>query len=349
MRAALDLEGRHATHEGLRVLARLRVGRRHCQGGLKSEVQHLATGKVPPGQACFTAGLGRNTYGTGCFMLMHTGARFQTSGNGLNTTSAAQATPKPEFALEGSVFIGGAVVQWLRDGLGAIQGSHQVQALAENVPDAGGVMFVPAFTGPGAPYWEPQLRCAHCAHCAHVSRWVNGPNARRDDASAAAAIRPGDDLEPVPVRVVPIDAAPAIGVVDPARLLLAGIGPVRQAALADAPEDSVELVLADEKRVVLHFDVARRLNEIEGDGIVELDAEKRADAHRRRAAEHLGQKPCRGLRIPRRNDGVIELDRHGVQRWSIFLVGRDGQAVFLALPRAQPYQALGVKTRVVEG
>ena len=108
------------------------------------------------GQACFSAGLAKNTYGTGCFMLMHTGAQFQTSGNGLITTSAAQATTKPEFALEGSVFIGGAVVQWLRDGLGAIQGSHQVQALAESVPDAGGVVFVPAFTGLGAPYWQPQ-------------------------------------------------------------------------------------------------------------------------------------------------------------------------------------------------
>ena len=108
------------------------------------------------GQACFSAGLAKNTYGTGCFMLMHTGEQFQTSGNGLITTSAAQTTTKPEFALEGSVFIGGAVVQWLRDGLGAIQGSHQVQALAESVPDAGGVVFVPAFTGLGAPYWQPQ-------------------------------------------------------------------------------------------------------------------------------------------------------------------------------------------------
>lgn len=108
------------------------------------------------GQACFSAGLAKNTYGTGCFMLMHTGAQFQTSANGLITTSAAQPTPTPEFALEGSVFIGGAVVQWLRDGLRAIQGSHQVQSLAASVPDAGGVVFVPAFTGLGAPYWQPQ-------------------------------------------------------------------------------------------------------------------------------------------------------------------------------------------------
>ena len=112
------------------------------------------------GQACFKAGLAKNTYGTGCFMLMHTGAQFQTSTNGLITTSAAQATVTPEFALEGSVFIGGAVVQWLRDGLQAIKGSGEVQTLAESVPDSGGVMFVPAFTGLGAPYWKPDARGA---------------------------------------------------------------------------------------------------------------------------------------------------------------------------------------------
>ena len=110
------------------------------------------------GQACFKAGLVKNTYGTGCFMLMHTGDKFQTSGNGLITTSAAQASARPEFAIEGSVFVGGAVVQWLRDGLHAIQGSGEVQALAQSVPDSGGVMMVPAFTGLGAPYWKPDAR-----------------------------------------------------------------------------------------------------------------------------------------------------------------------------------------------
>jgi glycerol kinase len=112
------------------------------------------------GQACFKAGLAKNTYGTGCFMLMHTGAQFLTSTNGLVTTAAAQRGATPEFALEGSVFIGGAVVQWLRDGLRAIQGSGEVQQLAESVPDSGGVMFVPAFTGLGAPYWKPDARGA---------------------------------------------------------------------------------------------------------------------------------------------------------------------------------------------
>jgi glycerol kinase len=112
------------------------------------------------GQACFKAGLAKNTYGTGCFMLMHTGTTFQTSANGLITTSAAQPTPTPEFALEGSVFIGGAVVQWLRDGLHAIKASGEVQQLAQSVPDSGGVMFVPAFTGLGAPYWKADARGA---------------------------------------------------------------------------------------------------------------------------------------------------------------------------------------------
>ncbi|QHE83412.1 glycerol kinase GlpK [Hydrogenophaga sp. BPS33] len=110
------------------------------------------------GQACFTAGMAKNTYGTGCFLLMHTGERFQPSGNGLVVTSAAQTTVTPQFAMEGSVFVGGAVVQWLRDGLKAIEGSAQVQALAESVPDAGGVMVVPAFTGLGAPYWNADAR-----------------------------------------------------------------------------------------------------------------------------------------------------------------------------------------------
>jgi glycerol kinase len=131
------------------------------------------------GQACFKAGMAKNTYGTGCFMLMHTGTQFQTSANGLLTTSAAQLSiplpragegrgggghinaaslPPNAYALEGSVFVGGAVVQWLRDGLNAIKGSGEVQALAESVPDAGGVVLVPAFTGLGAPYWQPDAR-----------------------------------------------------------------------------------------------------------------------------------------------------------------------------------------------
>jgi glycerol kinase len=114
------------------------------------------------GQACLQPGDVKNTYGTGCFMLMHTGHMAPTSANGLITTCAAQPHPgaKPVYALEGSVFIGGAVVQWLRDGLRAISSSAEVECLAHTVPDAGGVMFVPAFTGLGAPYWDAQARGA---------------------------------------------------------------------------------------------------------------------------------------------------------------------------------------------
>ena len=127
------------------------------------------------GQACFKAGLVKNTYGTGCFMLMHTGERFENSTHGLITTAAAQHTANKAYALEGSVFIGGAVVQWLRDGLRAIHASSEVQALAESVPDAGGVMFVPAFTGLGAPYWDANARGAivgltRGSTAAHIAR-----------------------------------------------------------------------------------------------------------------------------------------------------------------------------------
>jgi len=112
------------------------------------------------GQAALQPGQAKNTYGTGCFLLMHTGQQARTSTQGLVTTRAAQVGGAAQFALEGSVFVGGAVVQWLRDGLKAIGGSGEVQALAESVEDAGGVMFVPAFAGLGAPYWRPDARGA---------------------------------------------------------------------------------------------------------------------------------------------------------------------------------------------
>lgn len=127
------------------------------------------------GQACWSAGMVKNTYGTGCFMLMHTGERFESSRNGLITTAAAQPDPRAQYALEGSVFIGGAVVQWLRDGLRAIQSSADVEALAATVPDAAGVIVVPAFTGLGAPYWRPNARGAilglsRASAVAHIAR-----------------------------------------------------------------------------------------------------------------------------------------------------------------------------------
>jgi len=112
------------------------------------------------GQACLQAGEVKNTYGTGCFMLMHTGHAALQSHSGLITTCAAQLQPNaaPEYALEGSVFMGGAVVQWLRDGLKAITHSSDVEALAASVNDSDGVVLVPAFAGLGAPYWLPHAR-----------------------------------------------------------------------------------------------------------------------------------------------------------------------------------------------
>src|SRR5258705_9901276 len=108
-------------------------------------------------QACHEAGMAKNTYGTGCFLLLNTGDEAIASRNGLIATCAAQAGPK-QFALEGSVFIGGAVVQWLRDGLRLIKKSVDVENLALSVPDSGGVYLVPAFTGLGAPHWDPYAR-----------------------------------------------------------------------------------------------------------------------------------------------------------------------------------------------
>jgi glycerol kinase len=109
------------------------------------------------GQVCHEAGMAKNTYGTGCFLLLNTGDKAIASKNGLITTCAAQIDTK-QFALEGSVFIGGAVVQWLRDGLKLIRKSVDVEKLAASVPDSGGVYLVPAFTGLGAPHWDPYAR-----------------------------------------------------------------------------------------------------------------------------------------------------------------------------------------------
>ena len=112
------------------------------------------------GQGCHSPGMAKNTYGTGCFLLLNTGERAFSSREGLLTTAAARIgwTGRPQYALEGSVFIGGAVVQWLRDGLGILKKSGDVEKLAASVPDSGGVTFVPAFTGLGAPHWDPYAR-----------------------------------------------------------------------------------------------------------------------------------------------------------------------------------------------
>ena len=113
------------------------------------------------GQLCTEAGEVKNTYGTGCFLLMNTGARAVRSQNGLITTLSA-SLGKPDYVLEGSVFIGGAVVQWLRDGLGLVESAAETEELALSVPDTGGVSLVPAFVGLGAPHWDSQCRGLLC-------------------------------------------------------------------------------------------------------------------------------------------------------------------------------------------
>jgi glycerol kinase len=112
------------------------------------------------GQACWSAGMTKNTYGTGCFVLMNTGEKAIASRNRLLTTVAWQLDGTRSYALEGSIFMGGATVQWLRDGLGIIDNAADVEALAASVADTGGVMLVPAFTGLGAPHWDPYARGA---------------------------------------------------------------------------------------------------------------------------------------------------------------------------------------------
>ncbi len=127
------------------------------------------------GQRCVVPGMVKNTYGTGCFMLMHTGERPVPSRNRLLTTAACQTGGSPEYALEGSVFIAGAVVQWVRDGLGIISSSADVEPLAASVADNGGVYFVPAFAGLGSPHWDPYARGAilgltRGSAAAHIAR-----------------------------------------------------------------------------------------------------------------------------------------------------------------------------------
>ena len=128
-------------------------GRRIPIAGLAGDQQAATFG-----QACFSPGMAKNTYGTGCFLLLNIGEKPVLSTNRLLTTVGWQIGGKTVYCLEGAVFIGGAVVQWLRDGLGIIETSEAVEALASSVPDSGGVVFVPALVGLGAPYWDPYAR-----------------------------------------------------------------------------------------------------------------------------------------------------------------------------------------------
>ena len=112
------------------------------------------------GQACFRPGMAKNTYGTGCFMLMHTGTKAVPSRHNLLTTVAWKLGGTTEYALEGSVFIAGAAIQWLRDELQIVRSAAELDQLAASVPDSGGVFVVPAFAGLGAPHWDPYARGA---------------------------------------------------------------------------------------------------------------------------------------------------------------------------------------------
>ncbi|HUR87685.1 MAG TPA: glycerol kinase GlpK [Ramlibacter sp.] len=167
------------------------------------------------GQACFKPGMAKNTYGTGCFLLMNTGGKFELSKNGLLTTSAAQLSRDPQFAMEGSVFVGGAVVQWLRDGLKAIRSSPEVQSLAESVPDSGGVMMVPAFTGLGAPYWKPDARgtitgLTRGTTVAHVARAALESIAYQSAALLQAMSRDAVAAGSAPVSELRVDGGAAV-------------------------------------------------------------------------------------------------------------------------------------------
>jgi len=153
------------------------------------------------GQLCWSAGEAKNTYGTGCFLLQNIGTQFIRSKNRLITTLAASAHQRLEYAFEGSIFIGGAVVQWLRDNLKLIGSSAEVETLAAGVPDTGGVVFVPAFVGLGAPHWDP-----------HAAGLVIG--LRRDTSAGhiaraaleSIAFQVADVLEAVEAETTPLAA-----------------------------------------------------------------------------------------------------------------------------------------------
>jgi glycerol kinase len=153
------------------------------------------------GQLCWSAGEAKNTYGTGCFLLQNIGTKFIRSKNRLITTVAASAQRKLEYAFEGSIFIGGAVVQWLRDNLKLIHSSADVEALAASVPDTGGVVFVPAFVGLGAPHWDP-----HAAGALIGLRRETQPGHIARAALESIAFQVADVLEAVQAEATPLAA-----------------------------------------------------------------------------------------------------------------------------------------------
>ncbi|MBU6436407.1 MAG: glycerol kinase GlpK [Betaproteobacteria bacterium] len=162
------------------------------------------------GQACHQPGMAKNTYGTGCFLLMNTGAQVARSQHRLLSTVAWSLPRGLRYALEGSVFVGGAVVQWLRDGLGVIQKSADVEALARSVPDSGGVMLVPAFAGLGAPHWDAYARgtlvgLTRGSGAAHIARAAVESIAYQSAELLQAMQRDA----PVPLRELRVDGGAA--------------------------------------------------------------------------------------------------------------------------------------------
>jgi glycerol kinase len=216
------------------------------------------------GQACLRPGLAKNTYGTGCFMLMHSGSQMLESANGLIATSAAQtAAQGAQYALEGSVFIGGAVVQWLRDGLGAIGASAEVEPLATSVPDAGGVVFVPAFTGLGAPYWQADARGAivgltRGSTVAHIARAALESIAFQSAALLQAMARDAQAAGAQPVTELRVDGGACVNdllmqfqadllgmpVLRPTVVETTALGAARLAGLATGVWDGVDALEA---------------------------------------------------------------------------------------------------------
>jgi len=153
------------------------------------------------GQLCWNAGEAKNTYGTGCFLLENIGTKFARSRNRLITTLAASTQKRLEYAFEGSIFIGGAVVQWLRDNLKLIGSSADVEALAASVPDTGGVVFVPAFVGLGAPHWD-----AHAGGLLIGLRRGTSPGHIARAALESIAFQVADVLEAVQSEAAPLGA-----------------------------------------------------------------------------------------------------------------------------------------------
>ncbi|MFS8524404.1 MAG: glycerol kinase GlpK, partial [Limnochordales bacterium] len=163
------------------------------------------------GQACFEPGMAKNTYGTGSFLLMNTGEKPVASRHGLLTTIAWGVDGSVKYALEGSVFVTGAAVQWLRDGLGIIGTAAETQDLARSVPDTGGVYLVPAFAGLGAPHWDPYARgvlvgITRGTTKAHVARAALEAIAYQ----SADVVRAMEQEAGVPLRALRVDGGAAV-------------------------------------------------------------------------------------------------------------------------------------------